>query len=329
MIREMKVAVEHWPLLKPFVISRGVDYDAVVVVVTLTGPDGKVGRGEATPYARYGESPETVIADIEAARTAIEGEDRPYLSALGLKGAAANAVDCALIDLAAKQAGVPAWKLLDQPAPVALPVTATIILGEPAQMAEDARCAPTSSLLKIKLGGGDGRDMARMEAVRDAVPRMRLICDANEGWNLAELVDYAPVLHRLGVEMVEQPLPAGQDEGLAGLSLPVKLCADESCHVAADIGGLVGRYDLVNIKLDKTGGLRGALELVRAARANDMGVMVGCMLSTSLAMAPGVIAAQAAAYVDLDAPLALARDRVPPMAYEGGLILPPPAELWG
>ncbi len=329
MIRTMEIAVEKWPLVKPFVISRSIDYDATVITVTLTDEAGNRGHGESTPYARYDESTESVMADIEGARAAIEGEEKPDLAALGLKGAAANAVDCALIDLAAKQSGKPAWELLGQPEPGPLLSTVTVILGEPEEMAKDAVAASAGGLLKIKLGAADGRDMERLEAIRAAVPDVRLFCDANEGWDLAALIEYGPTLKRLGIEMVEQPLPAGQDQDLAGLDYPVKLCADESCHVAADIPNLVGLYDLVNVKLDKTGGLTPALELVKAAREADMGIMVGCMLSTSLAMAPALIASQGAVYSDLDAPFAISEDRVPPMEYVNGWIQPASPELWG
>jgi L-alanine-DL-glutamate epimerase-like enolase superfamily enzyme len=196
-------------------------------------------------------------------------------------------------------------------------------------MADDARAAAAGGLIKVKLGGSDDLDMARIEAVRAAAPDARLFCDANEGWTRDRLVDYVPDLHRLGVEMIEQPVPAADDVCLRGLDLPMRLCADESYHLAADAPGLVGKYDMVNVKLDKTGGLTGGLEAVRAARALGLDMMVGCMLGTSLAMAPAILAGQGAAFVDLDAPLLLARDRAFPVRYEGGRLFPADQRLWG
>ncbi|HEY0302925.1 MAG TPA: dipeptide epimerase [Rhizomicrobium sp.] len=325
--RRLDVAIEEWPLIEPFVISRSTDLSAIVVVVRLGEGEAK-GWGEATPYGRYDETPDSVVRAIEAHRTAIESGAAITAAGLGLHGAAANALDCALVDLACKRDAVPAWRLLNQAAPHPLLSTQTITLGAPAKMAAKAVAWPEFKLLKLKLGAGDG-DIERLEAVHAARPDARLICDANEGWTVAWLEKHADTLARLGIEMVEQPCPAGKDDGLRGLKLPVQLCADESCHVAADVEGLVGKYDLVNIKLDKAGGITGALELAAAAKAHGMDIMVGCMLSTSLAMAPGVLAGQYAKYVDLDGPLALSRDREPAMTYRDGQVFPAPAALWG
>lgn len=326
-IRNLNIFIEEWPLIKPFTISRGTDNSAVVIVVRVD-QDGKTGWGESTPYARYDETTDSVKAAIEACRTEIETQANPDVNALGLRGAAANALDCALIDLAAKLKGKPAWRLLGESEPKALITTTTITLGDPDSMAEDALLFPDQKLIKIKLGSADG-DLERVAAVHKARPDAKLICDANEGWSVDQLIDYAPRLKALGIEMIEQPCPAGDDEGLRGLDLPITLCADESCHVAADVASLVGKYQMVNIKLDKTGGLHGALDLVKAAKSQDMGIMVGCMLSTSLAMAPGLIVGQHAEYVDLDAPLALRKDRDHCMEYADGLVHPASPALWG
>ncbi len=326
--RTMDVQIEEWPLVRPFVISRSIDTSAIVVTVRLR-EGASTGAGESTPYGRYEETPESVMADIESCREAIESGDSISAAALGLKGAAANAVDCALVDLACKKRGTPAWRLLgldDAPGPLA--TTATLVLGTPEAMAAEAAQFAGFSILKVKLGAGDD-DMARLEAIRKARPGVRLICDANEGWSVEQFIGYADALAAAGVEMVEQPCPANADEGLRGLKLPVLVCADESCHVAADVEALVGKYDLVNIKLDKTGGITGALELAMEARRRDMGIMVGCMLATSLAMAPAILAGQYARYVDLDGPLALTRDRTPPVEYRGGKVFPAPPALWG
>ena len=326
--RQMSVAIEEWPLVKPFRISRGADASVVVVVVEVR-EGSAVGRGEATPYARYDETPSGVKADIEAVRERVESGAGADARALGLRGAAANALDCALVDLEAKLAGTSAWRWLGEAAPQPLVTTMTVTLDDdPEAMAREALKYSSYGLLKLKLGAADG-DVERVRAVRKARPDARLICDVNEGWSAERLQAYAPELHALGVLMIEQPCPAGDDGALAGLRLPIPLCADESCHVAADVEGLAGRYDLVNVKLDKAGGLRGALELVEAARAHGMDVMVGCMLGTSLAMAPGVIAGQHAVYVDLDAPLSLTRDRAHGLAYRDGVVGLPAPELWG
>lgn len=325
--RELRVVVEEWPLFQPFVISRGAELSVTVVVVSISH-NGVTGWGESTPYPRYGETPEGVAKDIEAHRAAIESQEGVTAIGLGLRGAAANALDCALVDLAAKRQGLPAWRVLNQAEPKPLLTTATVTIASPEKMAADAAKWPGFKLLKVKLGEREG-DVARIEAIRKARPDVRLICDANEGWSIDQLKSYAAPLARLGVEMIEQPLPAAQDEALRGLGLPLLLCADESCHVAADVAGLVGKYDLANVKLDKAGGIAGALELIAAAKANKMGLMVGCMLGTSLAMAPGLIAGQHARYVDLDGPLALSRDRSPPMVFDGGMVSPASSALWG
>ncbi len=325
--REMKVEIEDWPLTEPFVISRATDLSAFVVVVRLREGDVQ-GWGESTPYDRYDETPESVVRNIEACRDAIESGAEISAAALGLRGAAANAVDCAAVDLECKKTAMPAWRLLKQDPPKPLLTTQTISLGSPEKMAAAAAKWMSFSLLKLKLGAGDG-DIERVEAVRRARPDARLICDTNEGWTIEQLGSYADALARLGMEMIEQPCPAGADEGLRNLKLPVEICADEACHVAADVERLVGKYDLVNIKLDKAGGVTGSLELAAAAKQRGMGIMVGCMLGTSLAMAPGVIAGQHAKYVDLDGPLALSRDRSPSMTYRDGYVYPAPATLWG
>ena len=324
---ELTVRRESWPIRGSFTISRGSKTASDVVVVELA-KDGQVGRGECVPYARYGESLEGVMAAIEGQRAALAGGlDRIGLQKTLPPGAARNALDCAFWDLEAKQAGDRVWRLLgiDSLEPV---VSAyTLSLDSVENMAAAAAENAWRPLLKLKLAGPE--DLARVEAVRAAAPEARLVVDANEGWTPGAYAELAPPLAVLGVEMIEQPLPAGEDAALGSMQRPVKVCADESCHDAASLEGLAGRYDMVNIKLDKTGGLTEALHLKAAAEAAGLGIMVGCMLATSLAMAPALIVAQGAPVVDLDGPLLLGKDRPDGLTFEGSTIHPPAAELWG
>jgi L-Ala-D/L-Glu epimerase len=323
----LTVTRESWPLAAVFTIARGSKTAANVVTVTLE-QDGAVGRGECVPYARYGETVDGVMAELEAVRGLIEGNhDRQAVPELVKASAARNVLDCALWDLEAKRGGQPAWHLagLQQPKPL---VTAyTLSLADPTAMGEAAAAAAGRPLLKLKLGGAGDRE--RLAAVRRNAPLSRLIVDANEGWNEAELATMFAACAEFGVELIEQPLPAGRDAALEQIERPVPVCADESIHVASDVAELVGRYDAINVKLDKTGGLTGALRLANAAQARNMKLMVGCMVATSLAMAPAFLVAQRADYVDLDGPLLLKRDRVPGIRFEGSMMHPPPPELWG
>ncbi len=323
---------ETWPLAGSFTISRGTRTTAETLVVELsvTGEDGRAvhGRGESVPYARYGETMAGVIAAIEGLRAPIEdGLDRIGLQDLLPPGAARNALDCAYWDLAAKRAGQPVWELAGL-APLETVTTAyTLSLDTPEAMGRAAAENAARPLLKLKLAGPD--DLARVEAVRANAPETRLIVDANEGWTLDDYVALAPKLARLGVVLIEQPLPAGQDAPLAGTPRPVPVCADESCHATDSLAEFAGRYDAVNIKLDKTGGLTEALALKQAALAQGFQIMVGCMLATSLAMAPAVLLAQGAAFVDLDGPLLLEADRPGGLRFEGSTLHPPEPALWG
>jgi L-alanine-DL-glutamate epimerase-like enolase superfamily enzyme len=285
------------------------------------------GRGEAVPYARYGESVDSVLAQLHEARPLVEsGGARGALQALP-PGAARNALDCALWDLEAKLAGVRAWELAGRARLDPVKTCLTISLGSPQEVAEAARREARRPMLKLKIGGAD--DVAAVQAVRAAAPRTRLIVDANEALTFAELTRLAPELARLDVQLIEQPLRAGEDEDLAGYQCPVPLCADESLHTRADLPACRGRYAAVNVKLDKAGGLTEALALAQEARTMGFEIMVGCMVSTSLAVAPALILAQGARFVDLDGPLLLAKDREPGLAVTGSLIEPPRPELWG
>ena len=326
-MRRLTVRRERFPLRGVFAISRGARTESEVVVAEIAG-DAARGRGECVPYAHYGETVASVVAQIEGLAPAIaEGLGRAGLAEALPAGAARNALDCALWDLDAKEARVPAWRLagVAEPRPV---VTAyTLSLASAEAMGEAARANRERPLLKIKLGGAG--DIARVEAVRAGAPAARLIVDANEAWTPDMLGDYLPAMKRLAVDLVEQPLPAGRDEALVQVVHEVPIAADESCHTSADAAGLVGRYDVVNVKLDKTGGLSEALELVRVAEGLRLGVMVGCMVGTSLAMAPALLLAGQAAFVDLDGPLLLARDRDHGLTYEDGRVFPPAPELWG
>jgi len=323
----LTVEVERWPIRGGFTISRGSKHEAVVVVATVS--DGRYrGRGECVPYARYGETVEDVVTAVEACASAIaSGANRADLGTFLPAGAARNAIDCALWDFEAKRSGRSAAKLAGLLPLHAVETAFTISLASPEVMAAKAREASGYPLLKLKLGG-DG-DEARLVAVRDAVPHARLIADANEAWQPHEVESLLAVAAAVGVGLVEQPLPAGNDEILAHVERLVPVCADESVHDSASLDLLVGRFDAVNIKLDKTGGLTEALVVAARARALWLKVMVGSMVATSLAMAPALLLAQDADFVDLDGPLLLARDRVPGLAYDGGIIAPPTSELWG
>ncbi|MEM9341997.1 MAG: N-acetyl-D-Glu racemase DgcA [Pseudomonadota bacterium] len=307
------VTRDEFRFAEVFTISRGSRTVAEVLTVTMER-DGSVGRGECVPYKRYGETLDNVEAQI------IAGGDLPA-------GAARNAVDCAEWDWRAKAEGRRAWELAGLPSPGPVITAFTLSLGEPDAMRAAAATHAARPLLKIKLGG-EG-DMARLEAVREGAPKSRIIVDANEGWSAEEYSELAPHLVRLGVEMVEQPLPAGDDGMLGEIARPLPVCADESCHDRASLPGLKGKYDMVNIKLDKTGGLTEALALRDAARAEGYRVMVGCMVGSSLAMAPAVLVAQGAEIVDLDGPLLLAEDRDCPLRYDAEGLHPSEAKLWG
>ena len=287
-----------------------------------------LGRGEAVPYARYGETPEGVLAAIEAVREAMEqGAGRSELQALLPAGAARNALDCALWDLEAKQAGVRAWTLAGRARLDPVKTCFTLSLDEPAAMAKAAAEHARWPMLKLKIGGPDHLD--RVAAVRAAAPRTRLVVDANESLNFDDLRRLAPEFARLEVKLLEQPLPAVDDAALEGWTSPVPLCADESLHTRAELAACAGRYACVNIKRDKAGGLTEALALKAEAQALGLEVMAGCMVATSLAMAPALLVAQGARFVDLDGPLLLSRDREPGLAMSGALIEPPPSALWG
>ena len=319
----LTVTADTFRLAEAFTISRGSRTEARVLTVRVMR-DGVTGRGECVPYARYGETLESVTAQIEGLP---DGITRQELQEALPAGAARNAVDCALWDWEAKRAGTRAWGLAGLPAPAPVVTAYTLSLDTPERMQAAAARHAHRPLLKIKLGTPD--DMPRLEAVRTGAPEARIIVDANEGWTAEVYSDLAPHLLRLGVEMVEQPLPAGQDDLLQEIDRPLPVCADESCHDRASLPGLAGKYDMVNIKLDKTGGLTEALALKAQAEAEGYGIMVGCMVGSSLAMAPAVLLAQGAAIVDLDGPLLLAEDRDTPLVFKGSVLHPPPSTLWG
>ena len=323
----LSLAVERWPIAGAFSISRGAKTEAVVVVVELH--DGAArGRGECVPYARYGESVEGVMAAIEAMRPRLAaGLDRGGLQQAMPAGAARNALDCAFWDLAAKRENRPVHELAGLAAPHAVTTAYTISLAAPQDMARAAERAADRALLKVKLGAPGDAD--RIAAVRKAAPKAALIVDANEGWDEAELAASLAACAEAGVVLVEQPLPEGRDRALAGLQRPIPVCADESAHGLASLPALAGKYDAVNIKLDKAGGLTEALQMVGAAERMSLAIMAGCMVATSLAMAPAVLVAQAARFVDLDGPLLLAKDREPGLRYADSLVYPPKPALWG
>jgi L-Ala-D/L-Glu epimerase len=299
-------------------------------VVTVELRDGgHRGRGECVPYARYGETPEGVVAAIEAMRPALRhGLDRAALQAAMPAGAARNALDCAFWDLGAKQSGRRAYELAGLAMPKPLVTAYTISLAAPAAMAQAAERAAGRPLLKVKLGASEG-DNARIAAVRRAAPQAELIVDANEGWSDAKLAQNLAACAEAGVTLIEQPLPEGRDAALAHIKRPIPVCADESIHDRASLGALAGKYDAINVKLDKSGGLTEALALAAEAEQRGFDIMVGCMVATSLAMAPAMLVAQRAGVADLDGPLLLAKDRAEGLRYDGSQVYPSEPSLWG
>src|SRR5262245_43993068 len=323
----LTVRVEHWPIAGSFTISRGAKTDAAVVVAELS--DGRHrGCGECVPYARYGETVESVVNAIATLGAEIaRGLDRGGLQQVMPPGAARNALDCAFWDLAAKRVGRPVHVLAGLPPPKPLITAYTISLGTPQDMAAQTATAASRALLKVKLGGLG--DPARIAAVRRAAPRAQLIVDANEAWTADNLPDNLAACAQAGVTLVEQPLPADGDEMLARIKRPLPVCADESVHARASLPALVGKYDAINIKLDKAGGLTEALAMVKDAERLGFSIMAGCMVATSLAIAPAMLVAQHARVVDLDGALLLARDRPDGLRYEGSLVYPATPALWG
>jgi len=325
---ELSVRIERWPLASAFTISRGSKTEAVVIVAELDDGTHR-GRGESVPYARYGETPDGIVAAIEAVRPALrDGLDRSTLQRVLGPGAARNALDCAYWDVNAKRAGRPVHELAGVSEPKPVTTAYTISLASVAEMAAAAERAAWRPLLKVKLGGGDD-DGRRITAIRRAAPRAQLIVDANEGWDAANLQRNMSVCVDAGVTLIEQPLHEGKDEVLAKIERPIPLCADESVHDRTSLDALVGKYDAVNIKLDKAGGLTEALALASEAATRGFVIMVGSMVATSLAVAPAMIVAQHARVVDLDGPLLLARDRCDGLHYVGSRLYPANPALWG
>ena len=326
-MRHLSVTLESWPLAKTFTISRGSKSSAEVVVATVFDGDG-AGRGECVPYARYGESVEGVAAALRALAPDIAaGMNREALQRILPAGAARNALDCALWDLEAKTQGTTVWKLAGLPKPGPVTTAYTLGLDNAEAMGRAARAESHRPLLKMKLAG-EG-DLERVAAVRKAAPDCRLIVDANEGWTAEMVTPFSAALARLGVEMIEQPLPSDADGILAEVPHAVPIYADESCHDRASLDSIVGKYDGINIKLDKTGGLTEALALKQAAEAAGLRIMVGCMVATSLAMAPAMLLAQGAAIADLDGALLLARDRDHGLEFAESELFPSCVALWG
>jgi L-alanine-DL-glutamate epimerase-like enolase superfamily enzyme len=324
---QMKVREERWPIRGVFRISRGARTESAVVVVEVS--DGTVtGRGECVPYPRYAETVGGVIALArQIGATLGPDPERWRLRRDWPAGAARNAVDAALWDLEAKRAGVRAWELAGMPEPGPFTTAYTISLDEPAAMGLAARAQAHRPLLKLKLDGLG--DLVRVRAVHEAAPEARIIVDANEAWTRAQYETLVPALAETGVELIEQPFPATADAELRTVDRPIPIAADESCHTSEDVPRLADRYDVVNVKLDKSGGLTEALRVMAAAREAGLGIMVGCMVGTSLGIAPATLLGGAARYVDLDAPLLLARDRPDGLRFDGSLLFPPARELWG
>lgn len=323
----MKVEIERFPIAGVFRIARGARTEAQVVTCTISNGTAS-GRGECVPYPRYGETLDSVIAQMEKIRDLVErGITREDLLEAMPAGAARNAIDCALWDVEAKTSGKRVYEHVCNTPLRPVTTAATISLGSVDEMAEAARANATRPLLKVKVGADN--DAARIHAVAASAPNSRLIIDANEGWTAENIQENLLACAEHKVALVEQPLPAGEDAILAQIPHPVPICADESLHTVADLPDLKGRYDAVNIKLDKTGGLTAAIILHREARANGFSIMIGCMVGSSLAMAPALLLAQDADFVDLDGPLLLKEDREPGLKYTGSVVTPPMPELWG
>lgn len=320
---QIDIKPESFPLAEVFTIARGSRTHAKVLTVKIT-QNGFTGRGECVPYSRYEETPESVKEQVNSLPADF---NRTTLQELLPSGAARNAVDCALWDLEAKTSGKRVWELAGLPEPGPEITAFTLSLDTPERMQAAAARNAHRPLLKIKLGTPD--DMPRLEAVRAGAPGARIIVDANEGWSADVYQELAPHLLRLGVTMVEQPLPAGDDALLGEIERPLPVCADESCHDRQSLSALKGRYDMVNIKLDKTGGLTEALALREAARAEGYEIMVGCMVGSSLAMAPAVLVAQGVSITDLDGPLLMVEDRDTPLTFDEKGVHPPLSDLWG
>lgn len=326
-MRKIEIATDVFPLAQAFTISRGSRTEAHVLTVTIS-QDGKIGRGECVPYARYGESMESVTSQIESILPELsENLDNTALQGALPAGAARNAVDCALWDLKAKQEGVSVAHLWDISPLHGVETAYTISLDKAELMGQAAHAASHHPILKIKLGGPGDKD--RIRAVHTAAPDCTIVVDANEAWTPDTLIENMLTCASSGVSLIEQPLPAGQDEALAGIPHPVPICADESAHTSETVSDLKSRYDFINVKLDKAGGLTEAMKLVKRCQDDGFGVMMGCMVGTSLAMAPALLPAQMAAFVDLDGPLFLKRDRMHALHYANSVIAPPKPELWG
>ncbi|MCF8465851.1 MAG: L-Ala-D/L-Glu epimerase [Sneathiella sp.] len=325
--RKLEAVAESWPIKGSFRISRGAKTSADVVVVSIS-KNGMTGRGECVPYPRYGETTRSVLGQISAVREYVrDGLTRDGLLTIMPSGAARNAVDCALWDLEAKLTGKSVAEIAGIAAPGPLITAYTLSLDTPENMGAAASAQAHRPLIKLKLGGE--QDVERVMAVRNAAPRSRLIVDANEAWTPDMMRDYCPRMADLGVELIEQPLPAGEDTVLRDIERPVPICADESAHDTATLDDVAELYDYINIKLDKTGGLTEALLLAEAAREFGMGIMVGCMLGTSLAMAPAMILGRFARFIDLDGPLLLEKDRENGIRFDGSVMHPPSRLLWG
>ena len=328
MALKLSVSSESWPLAKPFTISRGTKTAADVAVVELISETGTRGWAECVPYPRYGETVEGVIEDIKAIADKIAGGmGRVELSQTMGAGAARNAIDCALWDLEAKQAGKRVWEIANLPTPQPTITAETIGIASPENMGLAARELAHAPLLKVKLD--TEKVITRMAAIRENAPASRLIIDPNESWSFELLRDVAQSLADLGVEMIEQPLPAEGDSALAGFDSPVPLCADESCHTVERLSELKDRYQMINIKLDKTGGLTEAIKLAQGGHDLGFGIMIGCMVGTSLAMAPATLLSSYARFVDLDGPLLMKKDREYGLDFTNGKVSPPEMELWG
>ncbi|QRP64828.1 dipeptide epimerase [Rhodanobacter sp. FDAARGOS 1247] len=327
MLRELTISERSFPLVAPFRIARGVKYAADVVTVELHQA-GRTGRGESVPYARYGESMASVLDEIESLRAELAaGMGRDELQLRLPPGAARNALDAAMWDLDSQLSSVPVWVQLGRPPRATLRSAITLSIDTPARMGEAAARIADAGLIKIKVDADD--PAARIEAVRQAAPRAHLIVDPNESWTIDILRDLQPLLERAGVELLEQPLPADADEALLGFHSRIPICADEACHVTADLPRLRGRYQAVNIKLDKTGGLTEAWRLLRAARADGFKIMVGCMVCSSLGITPALEIAREAEFIDLDGPLWLQDDYADGVSLHDGFLLPPAPAFWG
>ena len=322
----MNIAIkrETFELKKIFTISRGSKVNAEVITISIS-KNGFIGYGECIPYKRYNETIDSVINQIETVKKI---DNRDEINTFLPAGAARNAIDCAMWDLEAKILNSSVFEISNLPKPKPVTSAFTLSLSSPSEMAKEARINASKSILKIKLGGGI-KDIERIEAIKKSAPHSKIIVDANESWSVDDFLKIEPIFYKLGVKMIEQPFQSKEDDHLINIKKNIPICADESCHTSSDLANCINKYDIVNIKLDKTGGLTEAIKLKKQALKLKFEVMIGCMVGTSLSIAPALLLTDDAKWIDLDGPLLLKNDREYPLVYKNDNIFPASKKLWG